>query len=138
MAGTEFTKKDAPQIVHHEISTLEYSFSGPLPPPEILEKYEKAFPGSAKRIFDQFESQSDHRRKVEWRVVKSDTFAQIFGLVSGFILGMIALGGGLVLVYLGRSITGFSAFFLALASFVGVYIYGKHSQMAELKSKQLP
>ena len=138
MDQSRLPEDEPKQIVHHEVTSLQYSYSGPLPHPEILERYEKAVPGSAERILAQFESQSLHRQEIELRVVKSDTFAQIFGLICGFILGLIALGGGLVIVYMGKSIAGLAAFFFALASFVGVYIYGKRSQTAELKSKQLP
>ena len=41
------------------------SFSGPLPPPQILEKYESIVPGSADRIIGMAEKQSEHRRSIE-------------------------------------------------------------------------
>ncbi len=138
MERTGPAEDESHPIVHHELSSVQYSYSGPLPHPEILERYNKIVPGSAERILAQFESQSLHRQRIELRVVNADAFAQIFGLICGFILGLIALGGGLFIVYVGKSIAGLSAFFLTLASFVGVYIYGKRSQNAELKSKRTP
>lgn len=50
-------------------------------------------------------------------------------------IGLIATGGGLFLVYQGKSVEGFGAFFTTLASLVGIYIYGKKSQADERKSK---
>ncbi len=40
-------------------------FSGPLPHPEILAKYENVFPGAAERIFQMAENQANHRRSME-------------------------------------------------------------------------
>lgn len=115
---------------------VQYSYSGPLPPPEVLERFDRIVPGGAERIFKQFETQSAHRQKIESKVVASNAFVQIFGAISAFLLGLLAIGGGLYLVHEGRSIVGFGAFFMALASLVGVYVYGKKSQARERKAKQ--
>lgn len=40
------------------------SFQGPLPPPTMLEAYDKALPGSAERIFTITEKEQDHR--IDW------------------------------------------------------------------------
>lgn len=113
-----------------------YTYSGPLPHPEILEHYDRIVPGGAERIFAQFESQALHRQKIESRVIRSNSFVQIFGAVSALLLGLTAIVGGLYLVYAGKSLEGFGTFFTALSSLVGVYIYGKKSQSDERKAKQ--
>ena len=114
----------------------QYSYSGPLPHPEILEHYDRIVPGGAERIFAQFESQALHRQRIESRVIRSNSFVQIFGAISALILGLAAIGGGLYLVHEGKSIEGFGAFFTGLSALVGVYVYGKQSQKDERKSKQ--
>jgi uncharacterized membrane protein len=40
---------------------LSASFSGPLPPPAVLEGYEKAVPGLAREIADQWKAETSHR-----------------------------------------------------------------------------
>ena len=40
-------------------------FSGPVPTPEIIERYEKIYPGAAKLIFDKWDSQVKHRHHIE-------------------------------------------------------------------------
>lgn len=48
-------------------------FSGPLPPPEVLEKYNAIEPGSANRIIRMAESQAQHRQSLERTVIESRT-----------------------------------------------------------------
>ena len=126
-------KEQARQVVRQEMTV---SYSGPLPHPGILEQYNRIVPNGAERIFAQFESQSAHRQKIESKVIASNTFCQVLGAASGLILGLLAIGGGLYLVHEGKGLEGFGAFFTALASLVGVYVYGKKSQSAERKGKR--
>ena len=42
-------------------------YSGPIPPPEYLAKYNEIHPGLAERIIIMAESESVHRRKIENR-----------------------------------------------------------------------
>jgi hypothetical protein len=51
------------------------------------------------------------------------------------LLAFLALGGGLFLVFEGKSLEGFGTFFAGLASLVGVYIYGKKAQANEHSTK---
>jgi uncharacterized membrane protein len=114
---------------------VRYEYSGPLPHPEILEHYDRIVPQGAERIFRQFEAQSEHRHKIESRVIRANTFVQIFGAIAAFIIGLTAIAGGLYLVYVGKGLEGFGAFFGGLASLVGVYFYGKKKQTEDLGKK---
>lgn len=136
MARNGLSKTQIQQTARKAMMGTQYTYSGPLPHPEILEHYDRIVPGGAERIFAQFESQALHRQRIESRVIRSNSFVQIFGAISALILGLAAIGGGLFLVYAGKSIEGFGAFFSGLASLVGVYIYGKVSQSGERKAKQ--
>jgi len=51
------------------------------------------------------EKQAAHRQNLEERVVKGNIVNQYLGSVFGFILGAIAIGGGIYLVGSGKSIT---------------------------------
>ncbi len=136
MARTGLSKEQVQQLARQEVRSVQYSYSGPLPHPDILEQYNKIVPNGAERIFAQFEAQSKHRQMIEAKVIASNSFVQIFGAISALLLGLIALGGGLYLAYAGKSLVGFGAFFAGLASLVGVYVYGKRSQASERKAKQ--
>lgn len=68
----------------------ERSFSGPLPPPEYLDAYEKTLPGAPDRILVMAEKQVDHRIDVEKTIVKKkfnqSTLGQIIGAILIFFL----------------------------------------------------
>jgi len=131
---------DKPQIRRgspQSVTNIQVSYSGPLPQPEVLERYERAVPGSAGRIFKQFEEQSAHRRAIESRVISSNTFCQVLGSVSALLVGLLAIGGGLYLVHEGKSVVGLVALLGTMASLAGVYVYGKRDQNAERRAKAL-
>jgi len=112
-----------------------YSFSGPLPPPEVLEKYNQVIPGLAERIITMAEQQSKHRQGLERTVVESNAFVQKIGPFLGFIVAMTAVGGGIELILKGRDGYGLAAILGALASLAGVFVYGKSKQKKELDGK---
>jgi len=111
------------------------SFSGPLPPPEILQKYNEILPGAAERIIKMAESQHEHRLLLEKKVVESNTFSQRVGLILGFVIAMTAIVGGIWLSSSGKSGAGLTSIIAALAALVGVFIYGKIQQGKELTEK---
>lgn len=76
----------------------QYSFTGPLPPPEVLEKYNQAVPGLAERIIKMAEQQATHRQQLELTVVESNAFVQKLGPFLGFVVAMTAVVGGIVMI----------------------------------------
>ncbi len=99
-------------------------FSGPVPHPEIIEKYEKIYPGSAKQIFEEWDRQVTHRHFIEKSVVKTDNIKSILGVVFGFIVAMSAMVSG-VIVWILKGVSlfagglSFSGLALLLFAFVG-------------------
>jgi len=51
---------------NHSIIAQQSSFSGPIPPPQFLEKYNEIVPGSAEIIINMAKDQSEHRQSLEW------------------------------------------------------------------------
>ena len=63
---------DAKRIIdqHPEIkSIITASYSGPLPPPVVLQQYEEVLPGMADRILAMAEKEQDARHKLEAVVI---------------------------------------------------------------------
>lgn len=96
------------------------SFSGPLPPPDLLAEYHQVVPGLAERIVLMAEKEGDHRRELQSRAMRLSEG----GLVSAFVIAMTVIVGGLVLISQGRSPEGMGSIIAALASLLIVYLTG--------------
>lgn len=104
------------------------SYQAPLPPPGMLEAYERILPGAAKRIFDRMERQADHRQWMERTTIQANVAAQRNGQWLGFVIALIGLCGGFALIWNGSNAIGLAIFIATLASFTTVFIYGKRKQ----------
>jgi uncharacterized membrane protein len=117
------------------ITRVEASYTGPIPPPGMLVKYNEAFPGAAERIVAMAERQSAHRENMETTVVTAGARSQTRGSWFAFIIAMTAILGGVYLIKLGKSAEGLSAIVGSLAALTAVFVYGKNKQGKELKDK---
>jgi uncharacterized membrane protein len=117
------------------LAAKAYSFSGPLPPPEALEKYNQVLPGAADRIISMAEQQAKHRQGLERAVIDSNIFVQKVGPFLGFVVAMTAIGGGVYLIMQNKEVSGLAAILGALVSLAGVFVYGKSKQRKELNEK---
>jgi uncharacterized membrane protein len=124
-----------PNTSGFQITATAASFSGPLPPPEILVKYNDAIPGGAERILVMAEKQSQHRQNIEKAVIEANCKAQRIGPIFGFIVCMTAILGGIYLIRLGKSTEGLVAIISAVGSLATVFVFGKHKQKKELDDK---
>ncbi|MHB1701679.1 MAG: DUF2335 domain-containing protein [Acidobacteriaceae bacterium] len=121
-----------------EIAQIQAAFfSGPLPHPDLLAKYNDVIPNGAERIMAMAERQSAHRESLEALVVKGNLASQTRGSYFAFILALVCIAGGFSLVYTGRSGEGISAIIISIASLVSVFIYSKHEQKKERVEKAL-
>lgn len=82
---------------------------GPLPPPEELEKYNRATPDAADRIIAMAEHNQEHRQACEMLELKTATNSYKLGQWFGFIISAISLVGGFCLIYLDKQ--GLGTFF---------------------------
>jgi len=111
------------------------SFSGPIPPPELLKQYDALIPGTAAKIIAMAESQTQHRIKMEDFVIKSDSHRANRGLVAGFIVAMATVFGGVGCVLAGHDTAGGTIATATVGALVGVFVYGTQSRRAERQQK---
>jgi uncharacterized membrane protein len=131
------TSKQQPfNRVAHTVSVRGEHFSGPLPPPQVLLKYNEAVPGGAERIFAMAERQSHHRQDLEKTVIGRRTQYEGRAQILGFILAMTVAVGSMILVGMGKSIEGLVALGADLIAMAGVFIYGRKRQEGELAEKR--
>jgi uncharacterized membrane protein len=115
--------------------TQSVSFSGPLPPPGLLAKYNEVIPNGAERIMAMAERQSAHRESLEAKVVEGNVASQARGSHYAFIICLITIVGGIVLIGMGKSIYGVSAVIGSVAALAGVFITAKIEQKKERVEK---
>jgi uncharacterized membrane protein len=107
------------------------AFSGPLPPPQILEKYNEIVPDAANRIITMAENQAKHRHQLESEAIKSEIRNSRTGLHYGFIIGIAAILGGVVCTLAGYQIGGGIIGGTGITGLVGVFVYGSRSKRKE-------
>jgi uncharacterized membrane protein len=97
---------------------------GRLPSPEILLKYNSVIPGLADRIVAQAEKQTFHRIALEKKLLTSNIWKSFLGLVFGFLISSLGIGGGLYLTFVGFNVIGIIFSSATLVSLVMTFIYG--------------
>ncbi len=111
-------------------------YSGPLPPPEVLKRFDEIVPGSAERIITMAEEQSIHRKNLEKQVIYSDISRSKWGQILGFVIAIVGLGvSGVVAIY-GNAIAGSIIGVGTLASLVSVFMYGSKSRVEEREAQK--
>ncbi|VAW32304.1 hypothetical protein MNBD_CHLOROFLEXI01-1054 [hydrothermal vent metagenome] len=111
-------------------------YSGPLPHPKILKQYNEIVPGSAKEIILQSTKQSEHRQYLERHVIEGDVKRANWGLVAGFAVALITLGGSFYVITLGYGVEGIAAIIIALSALVATLIYADRRRKQEREKKQ--
>jgi uncharacterized membrane protein len=110
-------------------------FSGPVPPPSLLAKYNDVVPNGAERLMAMAERQSAHRESMESQVVSGNVTLQKQGNNRAFILALVVILGGIYLMATGKSGWGFAAIITSLTSLVSVFAIAKADQRKERVEK---
>lgn len=118
-----------------QVTCTAESFSGPLPPPNVLREYNSILPGLANRIVAMAEAQSSHRQRLEQVVINSDCRRSWGGLVSGLIVALFGLAASAYVISQGHDWAGVAIGGATLASMVGSFLWGTHSRKAERLQK---
>jgi uncharacterized membrane protein len=117
-------EKSAPEIIAVSASKTEV-FSGPLPPPEYLEKYERVHPGAAQQIFTTFERLTTHQIEMEKQALSSETGRATLGVAAGFVIAMTLIIGGVFCICLGHDWAGATIIVSCVATLAGVFVHGR-------------
>jgi uncharacterized membrane protein len=126
---------DSAPIEKHQGRVISALFSGPIPPPNALEAYERICPGSADRILSLWERQVDHRQGLEKVGVSASVRHEWWGMHYAFILTVSLMLTGIVFVYKGKSV-GWLAIFAPVVFHAANYIYIKKSEREEKKQSK--
>jgi uncharacterized membrane protein len=100
-------------------------FSGPLPPPAVLEGYEATLRGAADRILRMAEKQQDHSVYMDKRVTRQEFSLGITGLVFAFVLALAVLAASVWLISEGKGVEGTVLATLDLVALATAFIVGR-------------
>ena len=100
-------------------------FSGPIPPPAILEHYNAIIPNGAERIFIMAEKEQEHRQTIEKSIVKSDNQEAKRGMIFAFIVVILLLLGSFYLTINDYKISGLATILTTIVSISALFIYGR-------------
>ena len=130
------TVGQAMQQQTREIRTVHAEMSGPLPPPAMLEGYERIVPGAAERILAMAERESATRHTLDIKAVDANIAAQVtqlrlaehklkaevwdaaIGKILGFAISAGAIGGCIFLAVQGYTVAAVALVGLPIAAIV--------------------
>ncbi len=125
----EVTATNQPRVAHQQF--IASTYSGPLPPAEAFERYERVCPGAADRIIAMAEQQASHRQELERRREATISRNSQLGIVSALLLAVFVLVGGVICVILGHDWAGGVIVSLDLVSLCAVFVYGTNMRDKE-------
>lgn len=109
------------------------AYSGPLPPPEMLERYGKIIPNAPERILKMAERQSEHRIELEKVVIKGNSRRENQGLQYGFTICLVTILGGIFLIYNNKNSAGLVAILAPLGILAASFLHSKHAKTKKEK-----
>jgi uncharacterized membrane protein len=77
-----------------------------LPPPEVLQEYERIIPGITKLLLEIGDQQMRLRHDIERKALSINNLKSFTGLIFGFLIGIFGMGGGFYLTLKGYNIIG--------------------------------
>ena len=118
-----------------QIAVTGVAYSGPVPDPNALEKYNQIVPGSADRLIKLAEGEAHHRREQEQKqleanilLAKENQREAFRGQLCGFIIGMTALIVGAVTTIHGSPGAGGFIGGSAVVGLVLVFVLGRKAR----------
>ena len=135
----------SPDTPGQSVALLASSWTGPLPPPDILQEYDAVIPGAANRILVLAENLRQHNigmakaaseredkaLSLVGKTLSGDASRSKIGLWLGFVLALVGMGIAAWLVSTGKTGFGLAFLFTPLAGLAGVFVYGTQARNAE-------
>jgi uncharacterized membrane protein len=107
------------QITHTEAEM----FQGPVPPPEMLARYEEICPGFAERTLKLVEQQATSRQGLESKVIQAKISHEAAGQWMAFILALAFLGVGAYALAIHEVGAGVGIWGVDIVGIIGMFIY---------------
>lgn len=117
----------APQITQFQ----QASFSGPMPPPAVLEGYDRIVPGAAERILAMAESDARHQQAIEFAALHAAEGEVKRGQWFAFAIGITALIAAMLALYMGSPAVAGVIGGTTVVGLVSVFVVGRFAKPSE-------
>ncbi len=125
------------ELIEHIEAKLEaVSYSGPIPPPEAIARYNEIIPDGANRIMTMAEKQQSHRIAIEEKAIRSNIIESRLGQIFGFIIALICLSLGTYLTLNNHPKVGGVLLSATIVSLTTLFVVGKRQQAKSLKQNE--
>jgi len=111
-------------------------FRGPLPPPSVVEAFERAHPGAAGRIFTMAEEELHARHRAEEAALRAAIRSEMFGQWFAFLVVMTGMGFGAWLALAGHDSAGLLSMLTPLGGVAAIFVYSRGVQTREREMKR--
>jgi uncharacterized membrane protein len=131
----QVARAEAAKVAQSASLTVSQTYSGPLPAPEDLVRYDAIVPGMAERLLTKFEKQADHRMDLERHVIYWDVRRANAGLLAAFVFGVIVLLAAVWLIVSGYESAGVTAIVVEFLAFAAALLYSTERRRRERDRK---
>ena len=114
-----------PHSASRDVVHQSASFEGSMPPPAILEGYERLVPGAAERILAMAESDTKHQHAIEFSALHAAEGEVKRGQIFAFIIGLAALLASMFALYMGSPAVAGIIGGTTVVGLVSVFIVGR-------------
>jgi uncharacterized membrane protein len=111
------------------------TFSGPLPHPEILARYDQIHPGAASKIIETAHSQTEHRMRLEKKAIDSEIFRANAGLAAAVSVSLSVLASGTAMVLRGHDWAGGTIITGVMVGVITAFLVGTVQRRRERQEK---
>lgn len=91
-------------VIAFENAASTASYRGPMPPPAMLEEFERVVPGLARQIAAMALEEQKHRHRWERRALWNDMFMQSGGIFLGWTIALICAVSAAFLAWAGNNV----------------------------------
>jgi uncharacterized membrane protein len=95
---------------------------GPLPPAKEFRDYEQALPGAADRILTMAETQAEHRRKNDNKLLDHSIKKSGLGQIFAFTISLLSLGAIFASIFLNQPLVAVAPAIMALSSLAAIFV----------------
>ena len=111
-----------------DLHVVQQTYSGPLPPPAVLQHYNEVIPGAAERILVMAEQNASHRRDLELAALDAHRSEVRLGQWLGFGIGLASLAAAIIALVLGHPATAGVIGGTTVVGLVAVFVTGRMAE----------